>query len=289
MTNIGVVVLNYMTYKTTIDCIKTFENQNMEDVSVKIVVVDNCSSNESFEILKKRYKDDNLVTVIATDNNLGFANGYNAGYRKLQEYFEPDFVICSNSDILLDQPGLYKWVVTNMNKYQFSVLGPSIYSTKGKFYQNPVSNITTNQDELNKLYRKMQLSLLKIIAKMILHKKTKRNIDVDRWVNRNFEEVHLDLTLHGSFQIMSYKYFEYYSEPYDPGTFMYMEENILKLRCDSRNLCMVYSPEYKVLHLQAVSTNSVHGTSLKKDFLRTKNMLKSMRRYMSIASEKRGL
>ena len=64
--------------------------------------------------------------------------------------------------------------------------------------------------------------------------------------------------LHGSFLIFSKLYFNYYKEPFYPKTFLYYEEAILKLRCDLKSLIMLYSPEYKVQHLQSVSAMSMY-------------------------------
>ena len=124
MTKIGVVILNYIEYGITIDCINSFCRQTDDNINVKIIVVDNSSPNESFDVLKNEFKDNLNISVVKTPKNLGFANGNNYGYNILKEYMDPDFVIFSNSDIILPENGLYKWILQCKNDYNFGVLGP---------------------------------------------------------------------------------------------------------------------------------------------------------------------
>jgi GT2 family glycosyltransferase len=106
------------------------------------------------------------------------------------------------------------------------------------------------------------------------------------WTNYyNINEVQIDATLHGSFLIMSKEYLSSFDKPFDPGTFLYMEEDILKLRCDKKNIAMVYSPEYEVQHLQAVTTNLIVKDYNEKMIFRIKNIRKSLKRYIQIIKE----
>lgn len=286
MTNIGVIILNYLVYDVTINCVESFKKQTQDDINMKIIVVDNSSGNESYDVLRDKYDQDSQVIVIKTESNLGFANGNNAGYFKLLEIMKPDFVICSNSDIILENDGLFPWILNCMKRYDFGILGPSIYSVFGKFYQNPVANIATDTKKLVKMQMDMDISLAKIKIKMFLGKTSSSKKDSEEILKKiDYKKVHQDMTLHGAFQIMSYRYFEVYDEPYDPRTFMYMEEDLLKLRSVISNLPMIYDPQYNVLHLQAISTKSAHGDSLKKDYMKVNNMRKSLKVYRKLAKE----
>ena len=53
MRKIGVVVLNYNNFEDTLICIESILAQM--SVDVKLVVVDNGSTNNSFEIIKKAF------------------------------------------------------------------------------------------------------------------------------------------------------------------------------------------------------------------------------------------
>lgn len=279
MTNIGVVILNYLAYETTIDTVKSFLAQNVEEYRVEIVIVDNCSPNESYDKLCEVFKDIPNVTTFKTNSNLGFAKGNNYGYKKLLDILKPDFVIISNDDILLPQKGLYKWISDSYNKYEFAVLGPDIYSINGEFHQSPIDNYTRSLMKCRYRYLKNTILILKLklMKRLNLH----QDYVIPKWNNDKFRKTSSDYTLHGSFQIFSSKYFLHYSEPYDNCTFLYMEEDILKLRCDKKNLKMLYDNSYMINHLQAISTNMVTSNSFDKQIFRLKNLNMSLQEYIN--------
>ncbi len=281
--NIGVVILNYLAYEETIKCVEDFKAQNRENVNLKIIVVDNHSLNESEVALRDKFKGDDIVVIVRTHRNLGFANGNNFGYKKLLDYMQPDYVIFSNDDIILKNDNLFSWIIENDKKYQFGMLGPGIFSESGKFYQNPLENYTRDIRECKKILKQQRIILLKISIKRLLGiNKTKNKNKLVLENSAYYEKETTEKTLHGAFQIMSKRYLDLYAEPYDSATFLYMEEYILKLRCDNSKLPMVYSPNYKVLHLQAVSTNMMHTSQIKKDCFRLKNLIKSLKYYMKL-------
>lgn len=290
-TSIGVVILNYNEYLVTIDCIESFLKQNSVGFEITIVIVDNNSTNESYKILNDTFKNNNNVHVLETGSNLGFANGNNEGYKYLKKITTKlDFVIISNSDILLPNDGLYNWIVDAYSNYHFGVLGPSIYSVTSKFYQSPVDNLSRNIFELRKNYIQLTFNIIKVWIKMIFKiekRDGKESKAVNTWSNTYYDKIAKKLTLHGAFQIFSSKYFENYDEPYDCRTFLYMEEDILKLRCDNSNLIMLYDPSYKVEHLQSVSTRSSNKSINRINYLRMINMRNSLKIYIEILKKGR--
>ena len=288
MYNFGVVILNYLAYKDTINCVESFKKQieiAKNDIRVKIIIVDNFSSNESFDELNKKYKDDNLIEIVQTEKNLGFANGNNFGYYELQKYMKPDFVIFSNDDILIDQAGIFDWIIDTYKNENFAVLGPSIYSIRGNFHQSPCENKSYNTFLLKKELIGIRLGLLKLYLKKVFHISQKTAVSV--WENNNFDKQSTSLTLHGSFQIMSRLYLDLFNDPYDNRTFLYREENILKLRCDKNNLKMLYDPNFEVNHLQAVSTEMKLEKNIDKLIFRTKNEIKSQKILIKVCKEEK--
>ena len=71
-----IIVLNYNDFDNTFHYINRIRNYAKLDY---ILIVDNCSTDESFERLQK-LKDDK-VNVIRTDRNEGYASGNNFGVR----------------------------------------------------------------------------------------------------------------------------------------------------------------------------------------------------------------
>ncbi|MBR1592541.1 MAG: glycosyltransferase family 2 protein [Ruminococcus sp.] len=280
MIKIGIVILNYLAYQTTIDTVSSFDLQDKEGFEVFYVIVDNCSPNESYEKLKKAYRGRKDIAVVRTGNNLGFANGNNFGYKQLLLHMKPDFTIISNDDILLPQQGLYKWIVQCSREYKFAVLGPDVYSVSGKFHQSPLENHSRDIHECRKEYNELRKKYIKCLVKKFLKISGYQGTPV--WKNDAYDKFTGSMTLHGSFQVFSNIYFRKYSQPYDTTTFLYMEEDILKLRCDRHNLKMIYSPDYQVHHLQAIATNMINKTNYDKELFRRKHLIHSFRSYMAL-------
>ena len=281
--NIGVIILNYLAYNETINCVNSFLQQDFLGNDFHIVIVDNASPNESVRFLNDVFCNNNKVSIIQSDKNLGFAKGNNLGYETLLRIFEPDFVVFSNDDIVLKQSGMVEWIINEYELFRYAVLGPSIYSTRGDFYQNPVNNFTIDIRQCKREITSNRIRVLKQYIKKIIRFPIKGHYGEGNR-NRNSEKT-TELTLHGSFQVFSREYFQQYDEPYDSGTFMYHEEDILKLRCRIKNLVMLYSPAYEVDHLQAVATNMSENREYNRIIRREKICLKSLLVFYNLLKE----
>ncbi len=96
MKRIAYIILNYKTYQDTDRVTKeilSFGKDN--DV---IIIVDNCSPNESSKELHRLYDDVDLVDVIDTGENGGYARGNNFGLRYAKKY-NPQYVCIINNDV----------------------------------------------------------------------------------------------------------------------------------------------------------------------------------------------
>lgn len=92
---LGIVILNYNDYKTTLDLINRIKYYDEID---NIVVVDNKSTNNSLEMLKK--SNDNTWCLIASSENKGYASGNNIGIKYLIDNFNVDIIGIVNPDII---------------------------------------------------------------------------------------------------------------------------------------------------------------------------------------------
>lgn len=286
---IGVVVLNYLAYEESINITKQFLKLPTDNVELHIVIVDNDSANESFDIISRKFASNPKVTVVQTNRNLGFANGNNFGYKALTEIIIPDYVIFSNSDIVLKDSSLFDWIIDNDEQHQFGILGPSVWSLKGKFHQNPIDNrnidLTWNKIELKKQYlRKARLLAIRAFPflrklKYMIRKPAEQTVNADWGDYTKYTE---EQTLHGSFLVMSQRYLSKYETPFDPGTFLYMEEDLLKLRCMKKKIKMIFSPDYEVNHKQAASTKKVDKSKINRDIIRISNEINSLKRYIKV-------
>lgn len=286
-TNIGIVILNYIAYKETISLTNQFLNLPQNEINLRIIIVDNCSPNYSFVNLEKQYQKSSIVSVVQTPHNIGFANGNNFGYKALRQFMDPDYVIFSNSDIVLKDNDLFKWIINNYEQYHFGILGPSIYSLRTKIHQNPCENWSESIKYNYKLLKRMKWARLKLKLHLLFSPLIKENIPRQQVLvdSVKYKKFTTSKTLHGAFLIMSSLYLKEFEQPFDTGTFLYMEESILKLRCDKKNILMLFSPTYEVNHLQATSTQKVSNSVLKRQLIRRNCEIDSLKRYINILKE----
>lgn len=97
---LAVVILNYNGYELTIESTNNFRKISSE---LRIVIVDNCSTNDSLEKLKSAFSDDENTHIIAYDKNTGYASGNNGGLRYISDNLKEVKAVCiSNPDIFVE-------------------------------------------------------------------------------------------------------------------------------------------------------------------------------------------
>lgn len=91
------LILNYKTYKDTINLVKKLSEENLGNSY--ILVVDNASPNNSFNEIVAAVGSFDNVEVIASPENGGFAKGNNFGLRYAKKY-NPEYVCIINNDVM---------------------------------------------------------------------------------------------------------------------------------------------------------------------------------------------
>lgn len=101
------VILNYNDAPTTISLVRLIKDYALLDY---IVVVDNCSTDNSWEQLQ-HYKSDK-IHVIQSPRNGGYGSGNNYGLRYSSEILNADYSIVANPDVQFDEDCVEKFLQT---------------------------------------------------------------------------------------------------------------------------------------------------------------------------------
>lgn len=96
MIDIIFIILNYKSYKDTVQLCKEILDQQYE--SFKIIVVDNASPNESLAIIQKELACNNSIDILESNTNGGYAKGNNIGLKYVERY-NPRYVCVLNNDV----------------------------------------------------------------------------------------------------------------------------------------------------------------------------------------------
>ena len=119
--SVTVIVLNWNGKELTIKCLESLKKVNYSNFN--ILVVDNGSTDGSVDTLKEKFPD---VSVLALENNLGYASGNNRGFDSL-ESDPPKFVIFLNNDTIVDVNFIEPLVKQLLTKKHAGQTVPKIY------------------------------------------------------------------------------------------------------------------------------------------------------------------
>ena len=243
MGNISIVILNYLNYKDTIECIESIFKMRYDLDG--IVIVDNDSQNESYSVLKKRYKRTKNIIIVKANSNYGFAKGNNIGIKIARQRFGSEFIFVVNNDTIFVQEKYFKNL---LNKYRpgVGIIGSEIH-LKNNTTQEEVSHDISLRGSLNTLFCKYLAKYDKRIWSFLLPKVSKRYM-----VN----------VLHGCALLFTPDFFKYYSGFYD-RTFLYSEEPILYLMCKRRGLKQIYDDSTYIFHKEDQSSEMSFQNNLK--------------------------
>lgn len=92
--------MNYKGANDTIECVRSLLDQS--EPIYRIIVVDNDSPTDDYEVLTKTFADEEKVIVIKSPKNGGFAYGNNIAIQFALEHLKPDFFLLINNDTVAD-------------------------------------------------------------------------------------------------------------------------------------------------------------------------------------------
>lgn len=122
--DLSIIIVSWNAKDYLDDCIRSVIQETVEH-NAEIIVVDNCSSDGSIEMVKRNYP---RVTLICNEANLGFAKANNIGIKQSTG----KYIFFINSDVTLIT-GCINQMVAYMEQHpEIGILGPKILNRNGK-------------------------------------------------------------------------------------------------------------------------------------------------------------
>lgn len=234
MEKVAIVVLNYLNYEDTIECIASIKK--MEYDLAGIVIVDNGSTNESYDILKRRYNREKNISVLRAGKNYGFAKGNNIGIKVARERYRADFVYIVNNDVIFQDPDFFKKLLQEYDE-NTGIIGSKIV-LNNNIVQPRYYSYVTFPEVLNRYIRFWLIDKNKEI-----------------WIQGLpvIREDRKKAILHGCGLLFTPVYFKKYIGFY-PRTFLYTEEEILYLICERYQIKQKYTESTYIFHKEDQSS-----------------------------------
>jgi GT2 family glycosyltransferase len=133
---------------------RCFSSLYQSQIPVKIIVIDNASSDETVNYIKKNHPE---IILIESKENLGFAKANNLGLKYALEH-EADYVFLLNQDAWLNQTNTISALIEqSKSNSDYAVLSPlQLYGSGNKIEQEVLMyfarNAKSNDDFISDLY-----------------------------------------------------------------------------------------------------------------------------------------
>jgi hypothetical protein len=119
---VTIIVLNWNGCDDTLRCLSSLTQ--LDYSSYSIMVVDNCSTDNSVAAIRAAYPQ---IEVVTTDDNLGYVGGNNLGM-EIALKRGTDLIFLLNNDTLIDPSCVSDLVQTLQSYPNIGVIGPMVYT-----------------------------------------------------------------------------------------------------------------------------------------------------------------
>lgn len=255
---IDALVLNYNDVETTIKYIKSIEKFS---IVRKIIVVDNCSTDSSFEILSNYITD--KIDVIKTNRNGGYGAGNNYGIKYLVEKYNSEYILLSNPDVIVESNTLEKLEIFLRDNLDFIIAAPFMLNKNRK-------------KQINTAFRIPGLIDYIFSFELVWSKWISKNFYKDIFYEK--EEIKEVDGVSGSLFLMDASKMLKYGM-YDENIFLYCEEISLAFKLKNSGLKTALLLQETFIHNHSVSISKTYTSEIKKHELLMKSKLYVIKKY----------
>lgn len=240
-----ILILNYNLHDDVIGLVHHLKDEGMD---YRIIIVDNCSTDGSFELLKKELQHEEKVDVIKSDRNGGYGYGNNYGAKYIMANYKPKYILISNPDVIFTKTNVSNMVLKLEDDEKNAV------SALKMIDQDGMEHISAWK--LPNIFDDMLVSLTilhRLLGNPMIRKIKKNGIQ--------FVDV-----VQGALFLIKSQYFQEVGF-YDEKTFLYGEERILAHKLKEQGLKVVYNADDYFVHNVGSSISKSYSSRLKKYLL----------------------
>nr|WP_294933795.1 glycosyltransferase family 2 protein [uncultured Flavobacterium sp.] len=230
---LSVIILNYNVRYFLEQCVLSVQKA-LEPIDGEIIVVDNCSSDDSCAMMKQRFPN---VKLIENNANLGFPKGNNIGVAEAKG----DYICILNPDTVVAEDTFEKILAFAESKNDLGIVGCKLIDGTGNFLPECKRGVPTPWVAFTKIF-----GLYKMLPKSSLFNKY-----YAQHLNEN-ETGKVDILV-GAFMVMKRElYLEV--DGFDENCFMYSDDIDLSYTVLKTGKSNYYFHESSVIHYKGEST-----------------------------------
>ena len=233
-TKITIIIVNYNTQHLLSRCLEAVAD-NLKQINGKVIIVDNCSKDDSVNYIRQHFND---VQLITNDKNIGFGRANNQAIAEI----EGDYILLLNTDAFLSSNTISDTLRTMEANPKVGILGVKLTGEDGELqpscrYFPTLTNVFFIKTGLDKLFPQVQL--------------------VD---NKNWDATHTQECdwVPGCYYLIRKSVIDQIGL-FDPRYFMYYEEVDHCLRAKKAGWKVLYYADTAVIHLGGESAKSEGG------------------------------
>lgn len=233
--NVSIIIVNWNTSQITCDCLRSVYEQAF-DIDFEVILVDNASSDDSVEVIKKEFPQ---VVLIANSENRGFAAANNQG----MAIARGKYVLLLNSDTVVLDHAIEKTIAFADQHPEAGVIGcralnQDMSLQPSCFMYPSLLNMFISASYLNKLFPQSQFFGRERMT---------------YWSHDSLREVE---TVMGAFMLVRREAIGQVGEM-DESFFMYAEEADWCYRFNKAGWKVLFTPDSEIIHLGGQSSGKV--------------------------------
>ncbi|MDF5735649.1 MULTISPECIES: glycosyltransferase family 2 protein [unclassified Nostoc] len=224
---VSIILVNYNGLEVLPDCLNSIK-KFIDIPAYEIIVVDNASSDGSFELIVEKFPE---VSLIRQATNRGFGAGNNAGAKVANG----EFLFLLNTDTIVISNILPHLIELIQSDPQVGIIGPKLLNHDGtlQISVSPALGIK-GEYQARRLHRDYQ------------------NISQQNLIEQKFQEIQeVDIVV-GAACFMRSSLFHKLGG-FDENFFMYFEESDLCQRAQYQGYKIIYTPDVSLIHLKGYS------------------------------------
>ena len=258
---VDALILNYNDAVTTRECAERLKEYS---VIHRVLIVDNNSSDNSFELLSRLNSD--KIEVISTGYNGGYGAGNNFGIRYLKNKYDSTFILLCNPDTIIDEANIKALEDFLLTHPDYAIVAPFMLNTKEEKQYNTAFRIP-------KVYE--YVASLGVVTNKF--RKSFYYPDIQR-INDEYIDVG---AVSGSLFMMDVKKMIEYGM-FDECIFLYCEEVSLGIKLAKSGMKTALLPQRTFIHNHSISINKTFKSDVKKHKQLIKSKLYVIKEYYKV-------